>query len=312
MSNLIISTSQQVCAFCLTLCLFLQGCRAVSQEYIEQSSVFPQPSATPSQNRQLFGIGLGPSAQALLNDVESLYGKKVIELDNTNGEVSDLGDAGSNVLPDGTPVISLNNKLDKNEGTMVHELFHLKLFAQGFSTPPGIRIGDNGKTFDTSLFVQLVMALVYSPLQHSIFFPEMRRMGFDPDKEQRNTVLKAIQEKKFEFPEKMSLTDKDRLIAMYYFQFSMHFTDKKLLSMMTKLFKTAGWIKSLQMGEAMVRIARTNYPYTPQSLIDTFISCLNILYDGERLYTFAGWVSRTETPLVTRVAVLNLISVSQR
>lgn len=304
----------QVCAFYLTLCIALQDGSVVPRKNGAQSSSAQQSSAaTTSQNRKLFGIELRPSAQALLNEVENLYGKRVIEQDNINIKTkSGIGDAGSRVLIDGSPIITINYNSGKNEDSIVHELFHLKLYAQGYSTAPGIRIGNTGKTFDTSIFVHAIMGFIHDPLQHSLFFPKMRKMGFDPDKGQRDTVSKAIREGKFELLDNLSPIDTDRFLAMYYFQFSMHFTDTKLLSDMTRLFKRAGWIKPLAMGEAMLRIARRAYPYTPQTLIDTFIRCLNVLYEGESRYTFAQWVPRTETPSAIRVAVLNRMPAPQK
>lgn len=306
-----ILTSQQISTFYLTLCIVLQGHGVLPRIEIAQSPGTRQsPVRTASQSRKLFGIQLRPSAQALLSEVENLYGKTVVEADNTNSESkSALGDAASNVLPDGAPVISINVTSGKNEDSIVHELFHLKLFAQGHSTPPAIRIGNTGKTFDTGVIVHLIMGLVHGPLQHSLFFPEMRRMGFDPDGEQRETVLKAIRGGKFEVIEGLSAADRDRLLAMYFFEFSMHFTDVKLLSAMAGWFKNAGWIKPLAMGEAMVGVARKAYPYTPQTLIDTFVRCLNVLYEGESQFTFDQWVRRTASPLPIRIAVLNRLPV---
>jgi hypothetical protein len=108
--------------FFLILCVLLQGCLSESHKADEESTNLQQPSIeAKSQNRKVFGIELRPSANLLLHEVETLYGKKLVEQDNTtNKSKSGIGNAAANVLPDGSPLIYINDNSSKNEDSVVH------------------------------------------------------------------------------------------------------------------------------------------------------------------------------------------------
>jgi hypothetical protein len=73
------------------------------------------------------------------------------------------------LIHDGTPVVFLNPNRFVTKETIVHELFHLKMIAEGsphitFSMPIGSKEVEKAKL--SSLFGHL-----RSPIQHSMFFP---------------------------------------------------------------------------------------------------------------------------------------------
>lgn len=261
-------------------------------------------NALTERKSHLFGVKLGTEAAKLLAEVESLYGRPVVEKDLTNTNQKDgIGDAGSNILQDGSPVIIVNTTTDKDEKSIVHELYHLKLFAQGYSQPPPIW---DGKGYSNASFTHLISALIYDPLTHSLIFPEMRRMGIDPDKAQRETVKQAIKDREFESVKSRTPSEGKRFLAMYYFEFSMNLADTNLLSEMRELYKTAGWTEALDKGMKMVSLAKATRPMTPESMVEVYINCLNILYAGEATFSLNRWVQKFEFLPNIRAAVLKV------
>jgi hypothetical protein len=262
-----------------------------------------EQSKPTTTRKELFGIQLRPRAIELLAEVEKLYGRPVVEEDNTNTvSKSGLGDAAANILRNGSPVIKINTLKGKDEDSIVHELFHLKLFAQGYSLPPAIR--KDGK-FTEEAFVHILSAFIHDPLQHSIIFPEMRKMGFDPDSLQRVTVRKAIKTKKFDI-EGRSPSDTSRILALYYFQFSLHIEDKDLLSAMEKLYTSSEWDDALSKGRRMLAAAKAAAPYTPETMIAAYVKCLNIFHENEVQFFFNQWVQKYDDIPVVRVAVIDV------
>lgn len=133
--------------------------------------------------RQLFGIELSLPARRLLAEVEQSYGKHVRDEVAINWETVQLGY--SFVADDGTPVIQINDNLERKEEVIVHELFHLKQRAKGFYMINFV-FSSGAAYYKYAAYCKLLLMLLHEPLQHWIFYPEMRKAGFDP-----SAVLKA-------------------------------------------------------------------------------------------------------------------------
>jgi hypothetical protein len=120
--------------------------------------------------------------------VERLYGKPLdCELDNIHaGEMVDFGKA--NITTDDTPVITLDRVLGTDETEIAHELYHLKLIAEGIDgvlemhAPPDI---------DAKLF-QFTVRKLHNMILHRLFYPKMRSMSLDPNKKQRDAMMQII------------------------------------------------------------------------------------------------------------------------
>jgi hypothetical protein len=77
----------------------------------------------------MFGVRLSSASADLAAEVEQLYRKSLSEI-RSYGPGSIL--AHSQVYNDGTPMITTYTSPNVAEDTIVHELHHLKLIAQGF------------------------------------------------------------------------------------------------------------------------------------------------------------------------------------
>jgi hypothetical protein len=167
--------------------------------------------------RDLFGITLSSSATKLLNQVENLYKNPVYEKLGKDLSTDTSGFADTD--KDGTPIITINPQIGRTEENIVHELFHLKMQAQGyplfdFDAPPQV-MQKNRAYFDE------MRQKIYDPLTHRIFFPEMRRMGLDPD-----AHIRAQYRENRKSSEKPS----EDFLALYYFRLALELDDQSLLS----------------------------------------------------------------------------------
>src|SRR5437773_5736634 len=133
---------------------------------------------------QVFGIPIRKGTIDLIQKVESLYQKPLCvtsfqekEKCGTLTEEYSIDFFGvASVSLEGAPVVLLD-ETGRNETTLVHELFHLKLTAEGYPTFES--------HIDKALKpdpIKHVMLIVSNSLEHRVFYPEMRTMGLDPDR----------------------------------------------------------------------------------------------------------------------------------
>jgi hypothetical protein len=134
------------------------------------------------------GIQLHPRVDKLKERVERLYGMPLdCELGDIHaGEMADFGT--SRIATDDTPVIILDRVLGTDETEIAHELYHLKLIAEGIDgglethAPPDI----DAKTF------QYTVRKLHNIIAHRLFYPKMRSMSLDPNKKQRDGMMQII------------------------------------------------------------------------------------------------------------------------
>ncbi|HSK71466.1 MAG TPA: hypothetical protein VK892_07215, partial [Pyrinomonadaceae bacterium] len=129
------------------------------------------------------GIKLRPEVQSLISEIEKKTGRK-IQLNF--GEFSDASDEsmiGSSFIDDdGTPVVNirfdLKHQPKKLEAVIAHELFHLRLRADGFPVflwSPKVKT-HKGLAQDVE---QSNVNDLLSLVEHRIFKSEMEKSGFN-------------------------------------------------------------------------------------------------------------------------------------
>ncbi len=130
-------------------------------------------SAAHGQKQKGFGLELSPQTLKLWNEVEEYYGKAIQErtLDFTK---SGYGQSG--IDADGTPWISLSPP-GRSEEKVIHELMHLKLKSLGF--PAVYFVSPNV----SPEFLGWATLTIKDSIEHWIFYPAIRKMGFKPDPE---------------------------------------------------------------------------------------------------------------------------------
>ena len=246
------------------------------------ASMAAQPS---SKGRRPFDLRLTDPVIKLLGEVESAFGKPVREELVPNWEPSHYGE--SSVDPDGTPVIRLNAATGCTLSTFVHELFHPKLRSEGFPVLV-FELPQGNATESNQLFLQWVSFHLRDPIEHWMFFPQMRKMNIDPDQELRSEFQEALRTGTFSGLK--PATEREAL-ALYYVKAALQLTDPAILSRVRAWYVQKGWKLPMERGEQLRRWVTEEAPRTPKDEISVFVRCINFLLDGTAKFELVSWDS---------------------
>jgi hypothetical protein len=198
----------------------------------------------------LCGIELSPPALALFRDVESRLGKTI--RCETHLEFGLLG--ASHIAADGTPEIVLDRYEGKTEENLVHELFHLQFNAKGF--PQRFQVSASRKT--NKQLVQQVAEQLGSLIEHRLFYPQMRGMGFDPTQQYREGLEALLSEDKLYGPPASA----KRVVT--YAEVSLLIQDPAVTRRVEAWYVRRGWTDQLSRGKRLVHYLATFNPDTPE------------------------------------------------
>ena len=242
-------------------------------------------------------INLRPQALALLAEVEEKYAKKVVTEAIRGWKPTDHGTA--SVTKDGTPVIQLSAATGGTEATVVHELFHLKLKADGFPATRYI-LATNIENKQNREFLAAVDLMLFETIEHWIFYPEMRAMGIDPSPE-----LTAVAES----GDYKTLDQNDfRKLALYYLRANLLIEDQAILSVMTEWYHD-NQRAALGAAGRLMAIVKDSNPKTPKEEIVTYTKCYNFLFKGVSRLEEEKWTAETFGKTKINIAPLRLIPV---
>lgn len=260
----------------------------------------------PTLKKEIFGIKLRSSSSVLLAEVESLFGKAVCvklmrDRDGcTNLMLDSEGyiKAHSKVAQDGTPVILLDDS-HQTEEVLVHELFHLKLFANGF---PELKAGMwvNQDDEINSKFIYQLEALIRDTIQHWRFYPEMRRMGFRHHLGGVQEFKSAMERGHFE---NVTTGNEWLFLPLFYYKAYLEFSDeKKLLAQIDEWYKAKKWDYYAKIGDELVQVIKELKPLTPQTEYDAFLRCANIINQGRAKFDEREWRTERKGDFVQHIA----------
>lgn len=230
----------------------------------------------------LFGVRLSPAGVRLLREVEQAYGKGIRQLSSPGAAAHEAGAAG--VEGDGTPVISLNDSVGKREEVVVHELFHLKLFAEGYYEVQFVPAGGVNKEALDKLSGSVLYPAVVSQVDHAVFFPRMRSMGLNPVFDQR-----TFWEKNFRSPPGDSDPSGAKMAwALYYFRAVTQLGDPELLGRVVAFYGRTGRGEALALGRQMEAMYRKAAPLEPGSVLRLNVEICNLLFGGVVQFSVAS------------------------
>lgn len=249
----------------------------------------------------LFGVDLQDGTLRLLEQVEARYGKPIREEVIYNWEPTHYGE--SSVDPDGAPRIRVNDATGRSEVAILHELFHLKLLADGYPIidyefPPGQMTSSNAE------FVRWIKLHLYDPMLHWVFYPEMRKMGIEPDNALRAEFLQAIRQDDFF---KLNPATAREARVLYYLKAKLQLDDPDLLHRVTEWYQRKGWIEDLQVGDRLYRWIAEADRQRPEELISAFIKSLNELLQGIARFELAGWQQVTYGSFLQKVVTIRIL-----
>jgi hypothetical protein len=266
-----------------------------------------QAATSARTARTMFGVKLQPQSQRLLDEVEKHFGTRVMEELFDNSDPMRLGEA--LLQEDGTPLIRINNLLGRHEYVIVHELFHLKLRAEGFPTItyelPKEFIEDNQR------YLTGMGANLRDPILHSVFYPKMREMGLNPDAYLRDDVerkllrwdiLRNAAKGNAQKWDAISASAANRIT--YYCRVALEIKDPSYLKRLEAAYKLNEWIDELTKAQEMVRFIQTRDVSKPRESISTYIACLNLQVDGKVKFAISHYENEIKGKHIGSVAVV--------
>jgi hypothetical protein len=267
--------------FMLFVIVFLSGSFSISQTICQGVK---QDNIMNKDDCQMFGIKLRPEATVLRGEVEKYYGKAVRE-ELVGGWASGYWGE-SEVIGDGTPVIRLNSRTGKNEINIVHELWHLKLTAQGFPARKWAPMVGMSQGINQSLMHD-IDSLMLDAILHSKFYPEMRKMGYDADAWDRPEIKLMIETSLLDGTHKIE--GRKELLPLSYFKFYLESSDRELVSQLGQWYKQNNLSDTLEVSKKLVKIIEVSETDTPEQQVKVYIECLNVLLQGIAQFKVVAW-----------------------
>lgn len=255
---------------------------------------------------QLFGISVRKQTIHLVRSVENLYGKPLcVALYKNKSDCGTLtgetvGDpyGSASVSLEGSPVILLAEKR-RNESTLVHELFHLKLTAEGYPTLE-YHVDYNLKPD----VVNLIVLVVSTALEHRVFYGEMRKMGLDPDEFERRELDDLISGKTASTAVVSDVQVKNR--AAGYFRTAIECgagcKREKTMDRLSSWYEAKGWDASLTAARQLIDLVESKPTDSPKALTDTTFACVSKLLTGQVVITSMEWKSERRGKIIQNVA----------
>jgi len=229
-----------------------------------------------------------PESVKLLDEVTLLYKKTVIAVD---ADLAENVSALAEVWIDGTPVIKVPAGRNPSEADLVHELFHLKLIADGFGF---IRFN---KALPPALDARLHQ-WVKDPIQHTVFFPRMKEMGLNPAEQieriasnnQSGFVVQSAQPR--------DLT----LVPLFALQMAL----RDNTPLFDRFVEGKADKDDIAVSREAVNIVIKDKPRTPDEEVATVVKVLNCLIPSVGTFSFGRWEQQRKGAVVVKTAIVEV------
>lgn len=225
-----------------------------------------------SASARVLGINLRPGGDKLAKQIESRCAKTL------DIQYQDMESRGMNrLLPDGTPVVRINPKYRSIvEELIVHELGHLLLALDGFprydwffdTSAPSERVDEQQALPDW-------LALhVLDPLEHRIFYPQLKRSGYHPEAWRIDEMNFVISQRSYG----QDITSPLETGARYC-QVALELRDDPILQKMEKWYEAVGWTAGMDLGKrAYAEVIGISH-WTPTAALSAFTNISNVLLE---------------------------------
>lgn len=258
------------------------------------------PSLPARAQTKVLDVPLRRSSVALLRSVEKGFGTSVRFEEVGGWELSRYGE--SSVEPDGTIVVRLNAHSGKTEATVVHELWHLKLKLSGFPLGIRYRFPEGRGTDANKQYMQWIGLHLRDPIEHYIFYPKMRKMGIEPDRELKGELLDAM--KNDRFPNLVPGPNEGTARALYFLKARLQLEpDRVLLAKLSAWYTKQGWEADRVVGERIAGYVTQSSLDTEEQEINVFLRCINDLLKSSARFVLHDW----EGPLGRKVANIDIL-----
>jgi hypothetical protein len=260
-----------------------------------QSSISRQIEITGV--REIAGVTLRPAAAQILDAVEQLYGKSihVVFRDDLREGIQGYSDTS----PEGDPVLGVVPVKGQNEENIVHELFHLKMQAEGYPLFD-FEMPDTERVARGEFYLRM-RELVYDPITHSIFYPKMRQMGLDPDADTRH----VLRNNRSRAEQAGTPQPSQEWLATYLMKVSLETGDSKTRAEVEQWYQEKGWTWALERGKALLHIAE-RVTDNPESVASIVVSCFNELLAGRAELSIARVDRRKYGAAIKRYVIVRV------
>lgn len=268
---------------------------------LSQSKTLIQKSMKNRPKRILFGIKISPKTENLLEDIENTYGKKLSEEIITSWPDDHFGQ--SYISENGSPIIKINAKTGRTENNIVHELFHLKLSAEGF--PQNVNFsGKKELLIQNESFFRNAGGLLLAPILHHKFFPKMRLMEINPSYEINLNINDKIKKN----GDNLCSTDKI-FRALYYFIVLIESDNKSLVNKLTNLYIKNKWMESVSLAKKLYSDLGKLPIETPDNIVTIFQKSLTTVFDNKLKFEFVGWNEEKRGTVIQRDIQMKVLTI---
>jgi hypothetical protein len=222
------------------------------------------------------GVHLRTQAAAIHRYVESKT-NNLVNCKSVNGLVQNTGNLGDSWIDGGIPQIHVDLDKGMNETTITHELFHLKLIADGiniggleFAPGNSPRVSELGRDNVLSL-----VSLLSAYLQHRLFYKDMIAMGLDPYAE-KDSALKQFNANGLP-PGRVVLPERRSLLLMEILDQS-----PTTVNLAKDFYKKMAWEEQFAMAETLHDLINKRDPKTNDEMIKTVDDCLVLLFSPSK------------------------------
>lgn len=217
-----------------------------------------------------FGIRVRPKVEKLWTQVEELYKHRIIEERSAIG--SEYGEA--SISTEGFPTIQL--AVDGiSEDTIVHELLHLEFIANGYPICGWFIDKQYPLTPQLNLVATWLIHNLRDSIQHWEFYPEFERVGITPDQSTASEFKAFAKSGKFPLLEPTYLATTVAYLRLLLLPDNS--ASQSLKRTVAKVYVHNGWERSKTTAEQMQAYIFLKSPHSPESEIDCFVHCANLV-----------------------------------
>jgi len=216
-------------------------------------------------------------------EVETLFGKKVLYLLRPG-----IHERAAAVLDrkDDTPTIEFRAEDEIEESTVFHELYHLKLLAEGF---PIYNLSFSSAMTPYEGSSRQVYETIRAAMQHAHFFPIMRNQGFDPTAKSRSVITgMKVPQRGNRARDRGDFHNAADLFATHMAG------DQIALAAHIEALRRCGWTFSVEKANQAYEVVRRLGFDQPRREADALVAALNVLFEDQPRAILQRWVANRQ------------------
>lgn len=246
---------------------------------VTAQTIVPDDARRGNRRGEFLGIKLRPEIQAIVKEIESKCGKRIlaefVEQENFMFGSSYISDK------EGIPVVlvdyMLENDAKKLEAVATHELLHLRLRVNNYPTflfSPTVQTA-RGRAVDVE---QSNINDLLSLIEHRVFKSEMERFNLNKLLDLAGDTARDARLRRGEADGQSDSINYARAILEY--------PNEKDVEEVARIYRENRWTRALQSGKLIADFISQSNLQTPQAVEAVFLKCIVELYRPPPTHTF--------------------------